>query len=122
MERGDPRVGDLVASVAGMVGEGLAGVTGDIQHVIEQAIPTLQDDGFAPLLGASIGENIDVALQIMTGTAPPAVVAAPAAAVDYAVRLAQQDVPGHGTDPRLPGRPGAVPPSLHRRAHATVPR
>ena len=69
MERGDPRVGDLVASVAGMVGERLAGVTGDIQHVIEQAIPTLQDDGFAPLLGASIGENIDVALQILTGTA-----------------------------------------------------
>jgi hypothetical protein len=93
VERGDPRVGDLVASVAGTVGERLPAVTGDIQHVIEEAIPALQHQQFAALLEASIGENVDVALQIMTGAAAPEAVAAPAAAVDYARRLARYDVP-----------------------------
>ncbi len=92
MQRGDPRIRELVASVAGRVGERLASVTGDIQDVIEQAIPGLQGDESAALLHASIGENVDVALEILTD-AGARTVAAPAAAVDYARRLAQQDVP-----------------------------
>ena len=92
MERGDPRIRELVASVARTVGERLASVTGDIQDVIEQAIPGLQRDESAALLHASIGENIDAALQILTDAGARGV-EAPAAAVDYARRLAQQDVP-----------------------------
>ena len=92
VQRGDPRIRELVAAVAGSVGERLASVTADIQDVIEAAIPGLQGDESAALLQASIGENVDVALQILTD-AGGRTVAAPAAAVDYARRLAQQDVP-----------------------------
>jgi hypothetical protein len=92
VEPGDPRIRDLVASVAGSVGDRLASVTGDIQDVIEQAIPGLQSDETAMLLQASIGENVDVALHILAD-AGGRTVAAPSAAVDYACRLAQQDVP-----------------------------
>ena len=52
VEPGDPRIRELVASVAGSVGDRLAAVTGDIQDVIEQAIPGLQRDESAMLLHA----------------------------------------------------------------------
>ena len=93
MERGDPRVRALVESVAGTVGQRLASVTGDIQAVIEEAIPGLQADESASLLQASIGENVDTAIRALVDVDEPASIAAPAAAVDYARRLAQQDVP-----------------------------
>jgi hypothetical protein len=93
MERGDPRIRQLVASVAGTVGERLASVTDNIQDVIERAIPGLQGVESAALLQASIGENVDTALQILTDASQPTAVAAPAAAIDYARLLAQHDVP-----------------------------
>ena len=89
VEPGDPRIRELVVSVAGSVGDRLAVVTRDIQDVIEQAIPGLQRDESATLLHASIGENVDVALQIVADAGGPTV-AAPSAAVDYARLLAQQ--------------------------------
>ena len=93
MERGDPRVRALVESVADTVGQRLASVTTDIQTVIEEAIPGLRADESTRLLFASIGENVDAAIRAFADVDEPASVTAPAAAVDYARRLAQQDVP-----------------------------
>ena len=92
VERGDPRVRALIESVADTVGEQLAAVTGDVQAVIEAAIPGLQADD-SSLLQASIGENLDTALRALIDARAPDSIEAPAAAVDYARRLAQQDVP-----------------------------
>jgi DNA-binding PucR family transcriptional regulator len=93
VERGDPRVRALVESVADTVGQRLASVTTDIQAVIEEAIPGLRGDDSTRLLFASIGENVDAAIRAFVDLDQPASTAAPAAAVDYARRLAQQDVP-----------------------------
>jgi DNA-binding PucR family transcriptional regulator len=93
VERGDPRVRALVESVAGTVGGRLDSVTDDIQAVIEEAIPRLQADESASLLQASIGENIDTVIRALVDAHAPEPLEAPAAAVDYARRLAQQDVP-----------------------------
>ena len=93
MERGDPRVRALVESVADTVGQRLASVTTDIQAVIEEAIPGLRGDDSTRLLFASIGENVDAAIRAFVDLDRPASTAAPAAAVDYARRLAHQDVP-----------------------------
>ena len=93
VERGDPRVRALIESVADTVGERLAAVTGDVQAVIEAAIPGLQADESASLLQASIGENLDTALRALIDAPAPDSIEAPTAAVDYARRLAQQDVP-----------------------------
>ncbi len=93
MDRDDPRVRALVSSVAGAVAARLDAVTGDVRAVIEEAIPGLRANEFAALLRASIAENVDVALRTMADGAPPDQTAAPAAAVEYARRLAQQDVP-----------------------------
>ncbi len=93
VERGDPRVRALVESVADTVEQRLASVTTDIQAVIEEAIPGLRADESTRLLFASIGENVDSAIRAFVDGDESASVAAPAAAIDYARRLAQQDVP-----------------------------
>jgi DNA-binding PucR family transcriptional regulator len=93
VQQGDPRVRALIGSVAGTVGQRLASVTGDVQDVIEEAIPGLQADEFALLLRASIWGNLESALRTLVGAVPPDTIDAPAAAIDYARRLAQQDVP-----------------------------
>jgi PucR C-terminal helix-turn-helix domain/GGDEF-like domain len=93
VERGDPRVRALVEAVADTLGQRLASVTTDVQAVIEEAIPGLRGDDSTRLLFASIGENVDAAIRAFVDLDQPASTAAPAAAVDYARRLAQQDVP-----------------------------
>jgi DNA-binding PucR family transcriptional regulator len=75
------------------MGQRLASVTTDIQTVIEAAIPGLRADESTKLLYASVGENVDAAVRSFVDGDELASVAAPAAAVDYARRLAQQDVP-----------------------------
>jgi hypothetical protein len=93
VERGDPRVRALVQSVADTLGQRLASVTTDIQAVIEKSIPGLRADESTRLLYASVGENVDAAVRAFVDGDELDSVAAPAAAVDYARRLAQQDVP-----------------------------
>jgi len=93
VERDDPRIRALVTSVASTVAQRLDAVTGNIQSVIEGAIPALQIEDSTTLLQASIGENVGVALRTLADGSSPFATAAPAAAVDYARRLAQQDVP-----------------------------
>ena len=68
-------------------------MTGDVQAVIEAAIPGLQADESASLLQASIAENLGTALHALIDAQAPDSIDAPPAAVDYARRLAQQDVP-----------------------------
>lgn len=93
MEQDDPRVRQLVAAVARTVGDRLPTVTRDVQGVIEDAIPWLRADESAGLLHASIGANIDATVRILIDAGGLPSVDAPEAAVEYARRLAQQDVP-----------------------------
>ncbi len=68
-------------------------MTGDVQAVIEEAIPGLQADESTAWLQASIGENLASALRTLIDAGAPDSFDAPLAAIDYARRLAQQDVP-----------------------------
>jgi hypothetical protein len=76
-----------------MVEGQIPAVSTDIQDLIEQAIPGLRRVELAALLRASVAENVGTAIQILAGTGEHTVRNAPAAAIDYARRLAQQDVP-----------------------------
>jgi hypothetical protein len=89
----DRRARALLESVAGSIGQRLPSVTADVQAVIEEAIPGLQADESASLLQASIAENLDTALRALVDVGAPDSIDAPPAAIDYARRLAQQDVP-----------------------------
>lgn len=89
----DPRVRALVRSAAATVDEQLASVIGDVQAVIEAAIPALQADESATLLRASVRENVDTMTRALADGQATDSIDAPAAAVDYARTLAQQDVP-----------------------------
>jgi hypothetical protein len=75
------------------VGQRLGSVTADIQSVIEAAIPGLRTDESSRLLFSSIRENVDAAIRAFVDDDKLAPTTVPAAAVDYARRLAQQDVP-----------------------------
>jgi DNA-binding PucR family transcriptional regulator len=75
------------------MGQRLVSVTSDVQAVIEGAIPGLQADESASLLRASVGGNLDSVLRALVGAAAADSIDAPPAAIDYARRLAQQDVP-----------------------------
>lgn len=94
VERGDPRVRGLVTTVARIVESRLTSVTADIQELIVEAVPGLGSVEFAALLRASVASNIFTAIQILEGAGEDAPsLHAPAAAIDYARRLAQRDVP-----------------------------
>jgi hypothetical protein len=66
----------------------------DVYHVILREIPQLRDDKpVLALLASSVDSNVDTCLQIMQHRIDLAAVAAPAAAVEYARRLAQRGTP-----------------------------
>jgi hypothetical protein len=69
-------------------------MTAEIQALIEESIPRLRRIDFADFHRASIAENVASAVHILGGAgneAPPTT--APIAAIDFARRLAQHDVP-----------------------------
>jgi hypothetical protein len=85
---------DVVAEVAAAVGRQAAAVHEDVYGVILREIPQLRDDTpLLALLASSVGSNIDTCLQVMQHRIDLAAVAAPAAAVEYARRLAQRGTP-----------------------------
>ncbi len=66
----------------------------DVYEVILREIPELRDDKpVLALLASSVDSNVDTCLQIMQHQIDLAVVQAPAAAVEYARRLAQRGTP-----------------------------
>ena len=89
-----PAGAGLMADVAAAVGRQVAAVSEDVYGVIVREIPQLRDDKpVLALLASSVDSNIDTCLQIMQHRIDLAVVQAPAAAMEYARRLAQRGTP-----------------------------
>src|SRR5580700_2415724 len=89
-----PAVTELMAEVAAAVTRRAAEVSADVYEVILRQIPQLREDKpVLALLASSVDSNVDTCLQIMQHRIDLAAVAAPAAAVEYARRLAQRGTP-----------------------------
>ena len=89
-----PAVTGLMANVAAVVGRHAAAVSADVYEVILREIPELRDDKpLLTLLASSVDSNIGTCLQIMQHRIDLSDVPAPAAAVEYARRLAQRGAP-----------------------------
>ncbi len=89
-----PAVAELMSEVAAAVGRRAAAVRADVYEVITREIPQLRDDKpLLTLLASSVDSNVDTCLQIMQHRIDLAAVQAPAAAVEYARRLAQRGTP-----------------------------
>ena len=89
-----PAVAELVADVAAAVARRGAAVSRDVYEAIVQEIPQLRDDKpVLALLASSVDSNVDTCLQIMQHRIDLATVRAPAAATEYARRLAQRGTP-----------------------------
>jgi hypothetical protein len=89
-----PAVAELVADVAAAVSRRAPVVSEDVYEVVLREIPQLGDDKpLLALLASSVDSNVDTCLQIMEHRIDLAAVRAPAAAVEYARRLAQRGMP-----------------------------
>ena len=87
----DPAVAELMAHVAAAVTQRVDAVREDVYETILREIPQLRDDKpVLALLASSVDSNVDTCLQIMQHRIDLAAVQAPAAAVEYARRLAQR--------------------------------
>jgi hypothetical protein len=94
VDRDRPAVAELMASVAAAVGRQGAAVREDVYETILREIPQLRDDKpVLALLASSVDSNVDTCLQVMQHQIDLAAVQAPAAAVEYARRLAQRGTP-----------------------------
>jgi PucR C-terminal helix-turn-helix domain/GGDEF-like domain len=81
------------AEVSGALGPRSGELSAEIYHLIVREIPQLRADRqVLTLLAASIGENVATVLHILEHGIDPDQVHAPAAAVEYARRLAQRGV------------------------------
>jgi hypothetical protein len=89
-----PAVAEMMADVAAAVARRVAAVYEDVYETIIREIPQLRDDKpLLALLVSSVRSNIDTCLQVMQHHIDLAAVQAPAAAVEYARRLAQRGTP-----------------------------
>jgi hypothetical protein len=94
MEIDRPAVTELMADVAAAVARRADAVSADVYEAILQQIPELRDDKpVLTLLASSVDSNVDTCLQIMQHRIDLAAVRAPAAATEYARRLAQRGTP-----------------------------
>jgi hypothetical protein len=84
-------VARLAATLAGKTGE----MTGELVNLYEKELSQLvhDDERMVSLLSASVYQNLETALQIFQHGIDPTRVEAPAAALEYARRLAQRDTP-----------------------------
>ena len=89
-----PADAGLMSDVAAAVSRRAAAVSADVYEVIFREIPELRDDKpVLALLASSVDSNVDTLLQILQHRIDLAAVQAPAAAVEYARRLAQRGTP-----------------------------
>jgi DNA-binding PucR family transcriptional regulator len=89
-----PAVEERVSAVAATVAARLDDVTADIVALLTREITPLRDDDrIVALLAASVAENVATVLHLFQHGIDPAGVDAPAAAIEYARRLAQRGVP-----------------------------
>jgi DNA-binding PucR family transcriptional regulator len=92
MDSGGSGVADLVAGVAAAVPRQAA--SADVFQAIVREMPELEEDKpLLALLTSSVDSNVDTCLQIMQHRIDLSAVQAPAAAVEYARRLAQHGTP-----------------------------
>jgi DNA-binding PucR family transcriptional regulator len=92
MDSGGSGVADLVAGVAAAVPR--QAVSADVFQAIVREMPELEEDKpLLALLTSSVDSNVDTCLQIMQHRIDLSAVQAPAAAVEYARRLAQHGTP-----------------------------
>jgi DNA-binding PucR family transcriptional regulator len=89
-----PAVAELMGDVAAAVASRVAAVRKDVYETIVREIPQLRNDKpVLALLASSVDSNIDTCLQIMQHRIDLGTVQAPAAAMEYARRLAQRGTP-----------------------------
>lgn len=83
---------DRLARVATALNDRASEVTAELVSLYERELPHLvhDDEGMVSLLSASVYQNIDTALRIFQHGIDPTRVEAPAAAIEYARRLAQR--------------------------------
>jgi len=94
VETGDRRVGEQVASVAASLEPRIAELATDIRDLIQHDIPRLDGDTLlTSLLDASVEENVATVVHMLRHGIVTAHVEAPTAALEYARRLAQRDIP-----------------------------
>jgi PucR C-terminal helix-turn-helix domain/GGDEF-like domain len=94
VDRSSPSVAQSAADVSGALTPRAAEISADIYQLIVREIPQLQGDGrVLALLEASVGENVTTALHVMQHGIDLENVHSPAAAEEYARRLAQRGVP-----------------------------
>ncbi len=87
-----PEAAELVPDVAAAIPKQAA--SADVFQAIVRELPQLEEDkGLLALLGSSVDGNVEMCLQVMQHRMDLAAAAAPAAAVEYARRLAQRGVP-----------------------------
>ncbi|MBP2182589.1 hypothetical protein JOM49_004115 [Amycolatopsis magusensis] len=87
----DPHA-DKLARVAAAMNKRASEVTAELVNLYERELPHLvhDDESMVSLLSASVYQNIDTALRIFEHGIDPTRVEAPAAAIEYARRLAQR--------------------------------
>ncbi|WP_328648194.1 helix-turn-helix domain-containing protein [Amycolatopsis sp. NBC_00348] len=85
------RIRQVAASLADRAGD----LTGELVQLYAAELPQLvhDDERMVSLLTASVYQNIETGLQILQHSIDPAHVEAPAAALEYARRLAQRGTP-----------------------------
>ena len=89
-----PAVAELMARVAATVSRQVAAVSENVYEVILRDIPELRDDkAVLTLLASSVDSNVGTCLQIVQHQIDLSDVHAPAAALEYARRLAQRGRP-----------------------------
>ncbi len=94
MDRSSPSAAESVAEVCAALIPRTAEMSADIYELIVREIPQLRSDKrVLELLEASVAENVATALHILQHGIDPEKAHAPAAAEEYARRLAQRGVP-----------------------------
>ncbi|MBK1788507.1 PucR family transcriptional regulator [Prauserella cavernicola] len=84
-----------LSRIAAALNERAADVTAELVSLYERELPNLvnDDESMVSLLSASVYQNIDTAVRIFEHGIDPSRVEPPAAAVEYARRLAQRGTP-----------------------------
>jgi hypothetical protein len=94
MDRSSPSAAESVAEVCKALVPRTAEMSADIYHLIVREIPQLRSDKrILELLEASVAENVGTVLHILQHSIDLENVHSPAAAEEYARRLAQRGVP-----------------------------
>jgi hypothetical protein len=94
VDRSSPSVGERISDISGALAPRIVEVTADIYKLILREIPQLHGDTrVLALLEASVGENVATLSHVLQHGIDLEQVHAPAAADEYARRLAQRGIP-----------------------------